>query len=83
MLPYMWAVLWWMSAPSLLFVLLVHMCGVTHCLLCASANTARMGDVLVNKDEWVKLARELGGIRDDTGKVESFMLQHVNTKWVV
>jgi hypothetical protein len=32
-LPYTWAVLLWISAPGLLFVLLVHMCG-DSLLLC-------------------------------------------------
>ncbi len=29
------AVSWWISTPDRLFVLLAHMCGVTHCSLCA------------------------------------------------
>jgi hypothetical protein len=48
-----------------------------------SAQTAHMGDVLVNEVEWVKLACELYDIRDDAGKVNSFMVKHVNTKWEV
>ncbi len=48
-----------------------------------SAQTAHMGDVVVDEDEWVKLHHELGGIREDAGKVNSFMVKHVNTKWKV
>jgi hypothetical protein len=42
-----------------------------------------MGDVVVDHNKWVKLARELAGIHGDAGKVNSFMEQHVNTKWRV
>jgi hypothetical protein len=42
-----------------------------------------MGDVLVNKDEWLMLAIELSSFREDAGKVNSFMVKHVNTKWGV
>ncbi len=83
-LPCMWAVLWWIGAPSLLFILLVHMCDVTHCSVrFRSAQTAHMGDVVVDEDEWLKLSSELYGIREDTGKVNSFMAKHVNKKWEV
>ncbi len=78
------AVLWWISAPGLLFVLLVHMCGVTHCSLCAFVQyRPRMSDVIVNEGEWWKLHEELGRISKDAGKVNSFMVKHVNTKWEV
>ncbi len=83
-LPCTWVVLWWISAPSLLFVLLVHMCGVTHCSLrFRSAQTAHMGDVVVDESEWVKLHRELYDIVADARAVKSFMVKHVNTKWEV
>ncbi len=43
-----------------------------------------MSDVVVNKDEWGKLASELNGIHhEDAGKINSFMVKHVNTKWAV
>ncbi len=42
-----------------------------------------MGDVVVDKDEWVKLHYELGRISNDAVKVNSFMVKHVNTKWEV
>ncbi len=48
-----------------------------------SAQTAHMGDVVVNEGEWKRLHDELGDIRTDAGKVNSFMAKHVNTKWKV
>ncbi len=45
--------------------------------------TAHMGDVVVNEGEWVKLNYELYRIRKDAGKVNSFMVKHVSTKWEV
>jgi hypothetical protein len=42
-----------------------------------------MSDVLVGAGEWVKLHRELYFINEDAGKVNSFMVKHVNTKWEV
>ncbi len=42
-----------------------------------------MGDVVVNGNEWEKLDYELWGIREDAGKVDSFMVKHVNTTWEV
>ncbi len=48
-----------------------------------SAQTARMGDVVVDEGEWCKLHNELWDINEDAGKVNSFMVKHVNTKWVV
>ena len=48
-----------------------------------SAQTASMGDVVVDEGEWWKLARELHAISEDAGKVNSFMVKHVNTKWEV
>jgi hypothetical protein len=48
-----------------------------------SAHTAHMSDVIVDKDEWWKLADELYGIRDDAGTVNSFMVKHASTKWKV
>ncbi len=42
-----------------------------------------MSDVVVDEDEWKKLHSELGGIREDAGKINSFMVKHVNTKWKV
>jgi hypothetical protein len=42
-----------------------------------------MGDVVVDEGEWWKLARELHAISEDAGKVNSFMVKHVNTKWEV
>ncbi len=80
----MWAVLWWISAPSLLFVLLVHMCGDSLLdVRVRSAQTAQMGDVVVNEGEWIQLHNELCDIIEDAGKVNSFMVKHVNTKWEV
>jgi hypothetical protein len=38
-----------------------------------------MADVAVDKEEWLKLHKELGSIRE----VNSFMVKHVNTKWEV
>jgi hypothetical protein len=40
-----------------------------------------MGDVVVDEGEWFKLHEELSAIREDAGKVNSFMVKHVNTKW--
>jgi hypothetical protein len=42
-----------------------------------------MSDVIVNEGEWWKLHEELGRISKDAGKVNSFMVKHVNTKWEV
>ncbi len=42
-----------------------------------------MGDVVVDEGEWVKLNDELAGIREDAGKVGSFMALHTNTKYTV
>ncbi len=42
-----------------------------------------MGDKVLNVDEWLKLSDELRGIREDAGKVNSFMAKRVNTKWDV
>ncbi len=42
-----------------------------------------MGDVVVNEDEWIKLAFELDCVREDAAKVNSFMVKHVNKKWKV
>ncbi len=42
-----------------------------------------MGDKIVVEREWKKLHNELRDIRDDAGKVDSFMVKHVNTKWEV
>ncbi len=42
-----------------------------------------MGDVVVDGDEWWKLVRELERICEDAGKVNSYMVKHVNTKWEV
>ncbi len=80
----MWAELWWISTPGLLFVLLVHTCGDS--LLAVrfrSAQTAHMGDVVVDESEWRKLHNELWGICEDAGKVNSFMVKHVNTNYKV
>jgi hypothetical protein len=41
-----------------------------------------MGDVVVDEDEWVKLHMLLYDISEDAEKVNSFMIKHVNTKWV-
>ena len=48
-----------------------------------SAQTADMGDVVVDESEWWKLHKELRDIRDDAGMVNSFMVNYVNTKWEV
>ena len=48
-----------------------------------SAQTAHMGDVVVDWDEWLKLHRELDGICGNAVWVNSFMVKHVNTKWKV
>ena len=42
-----------------------------------------MSDVVVDHKEWRKLDFELQRIRNDAGKVNSFMVKHVNTKWEV
>jgi hypothetical protein len=42
-----------------------------------------MGDVVVNEGVWKRLNNELYDIREDAGKVNSFMVKHVNTKWEV
>jgi hypothetical protein len=42
-----------------------------------------MSDVVVDEGEWWKLHEELYAIREDAGKVNSFMEQHVNKKWEV
>ena len=42
-----------------------------------------MSDVVVDKGEWVKLHNELRDIRDDAGKVNSFMVKHASTIWEV
>ncbi len=42
-----------------------------------------MGDVVVDKSKWWKFCEELRDIREDAGKVNSFMVKHVNTKWEV
>jgi hypothetical protein len=79
----MWTV-WWISALGLLFILLVHMwCDSLLAVRFRSAQTAHMGDVVVDKDEWVKLAIELDGIREDATEVNSFMAKHANKKWDV
>jgi hypothetical protein len=39
-----------------------------------------MGDVVVAEEEWWKLNSELERIREDAGKVNSFMVKHTNTK---
>ncbi len=83
-LPCMRAVLWWISVPDLLFVFLVHVCGVTHCSLCAFVQCRlHMGDVVVDESEWWKLNDEFYDIREDAGKVNSFMVKYVNKKWKV
>jgi hypothetical protein len=83
----MYTVLQRISALTLLFVLLVHMCGDSLLSVrIRSAPTAHiMGDVAVAVawNEWWKLHNELERIREDTGKVNSFMTKHVNTKWKV
>ncbi len=48
-----------------------------------SAQTAHMGDVIVDENKWEKLARELGDISEDAGKVNKFMVKNVNKKWEV
>ncbi len=48
-----------------------------------SAQTAHMGDVVVDKDEWLKLSSELYGIREDATAVNKFMARHANKKWEV
>jgi hypothetical protein len=40
-------------------------------------------DVVVNGDKWEKLHDELERIQKDAGKVNSFMVKHVNTTWEV
>ncbi len=74
-----------MISTYLLFVLLVHMCGVTQLLVVrfSSAQTARMSDVLVDDGKWNKLEQELGSVLKDAEKVDAFMSKHVNTKWDV
>jgi hypothetical protein len=42
-----------------------------------------MSAVAVLEGEWKKLNDELYGIRGDAGKVNSFMVKHVNKKWDV
>jgi hypothetical protein len=42
-----------------------------------------MSHVVVDEDEWCELACELSDIRLDAGKVNSFMVNHVNKKWAV
>jgi hypothetical protein len=39
-----------------------------------------MGDVVVDWSKWWKLHCELYRIREDAGKVNSFMVKHVNKK---
>ncbi len=48
-----------------------------------SAETAHMGDVVVDEGEWGELHLELERINEDAGKVKKFMVKHVNTKWEV
>ncbi len=56
----------------------------THCSLCSFVqHRPHMGDVVVHEDEWWKLYCELCGIREDAGKVKSFMVKHASTKWKV
>ncbi len=42
-----------------------------------------MGDAVVDEREWEKLHNELSSYSEDAGKVNSFMVKHVNTKWKV
>jgi hypothetical protein len=84
-LPCMWAVLWWISAPQ---PALRSPCPHVWCdsLLAVrfrSAQTAHMSDVVVDWAEWVKLHNELERIRDDAGKVNLFMVKHASTKYKV